>query len=325
MCRSSGFIMSHLHASKFASTSGCEPTRHTSPARRRTPRAIIHNVHLVDGGQQFIKASPGSGTVDEVEVSCSQFVMTAEGRDNVWGYGDPSGRTSCYTGGIDTHDSRDWHIHDSYFEGIYCDPTGARPAHGKKSGDRGDMTYSGGLAEHAIHMWNSEDGTGHLIERNQIVNCARGIGLGLTATVYGSRIVNNMILSEHSASPEHDVGIIVERAVDTLVAHNTVFFSHANSHQNSIEYRWDSTSELNIFGNLTNRPIKGRNDASATLTDNMTDAIEAFFSSVDSGDLHLSSCEAATVVASLDDVSEDFDGENRGTMPQAGADQCSER
>ncbi len=148
--------------------------------------SIIHNVTLQDGGQQFLKASPGSGTVNGTEVSCSRFVMTEQGRDNVWGYGDSEGNTTCYTGGIDTHNGTNWHVHSSYFEGIYCDTEPGRPAHGKKAADRGDQSYAGGLSEHAIHMWDSPDGTAHLIEGNRIVNCARGVGIGLRDPVYGS-------------------------------------------------------------------------------------------------------------------------------------------
>ena len=168
--------------------------------------ALIHNVHMVDGGQQFLKASPGdSAVVDNVEVSCSTFRMTADGRDNVWGYGPQNGGTTCYTGGIDSHDSTNWVVHDSVFEGIYCDATGVqRPAHGRFPELRDGMTYNGGLAEHCIHHWDSQSGSGHIIERNRFMNCARGIGLGFNDQVYGSTIVNNTIYSEHAGGGEHD-------------------------------------------------------------------------------------------------------------------------
>ncbi|HJL33578.1 MAG TPA: hypothetical protein RMI62_31100, partial [Polyangiaceae bacterium LLY-WYZ-15_(1-7)] len=289
---------------------------------------VIHDVDLIDGGQQFLKSSPGDGlNVDDVEVSCSRFRMTDAGRDNVWGYGSPDGNTTCYTGGIDTHDARDWHVHDSVFEGIYCDADGTpRPAHGQAADQRGGMTYTGGLAEHAIHMWDSEEGSGHRIERNHIVDCARGIGLGLRAEVYGTTIRNNMVFSRFPRSGEHDVGIIVERAHESAVVNNTVFFASPDAYPNAIEYRWGSTSGLRVLNNLTNGRIRARNDATATLGGNVEAAEASWFVDGAEGDLHLARCDIAEVdgagesVAGLDD---DFDGEAREGAIDVGADQCT--
>jgi len=281
--------------------------------------ALIHNVHLIDGGQQFIKASSGDGIIDGVEVSCSSFVMTDAGRENVWGYGPQNGGTTCYTGGIDTHESTNWHVHDSYFEGIYCDAETQHPAHGQAS-----ETYTGGLSEHAIHMWDSEAGSGHLIERNRIVNCARGIGIGLVADVYGTRVLNNMVYSEHAGSGEHDVGIIVERAIDTLVAHNTVYFSHPEAYASGIEYRWGSTSNLTVHGNLSNRMIRARDGASAELVDNLGEAADAgeWFVAPADGDLHLSDCSAPGEAVAHGEVTVDIDGDPRPDPSTRGADIC---
>lgn len=291
--------------------------------------ALIHDVRMIDGGQQFLKASPGdSARVDRAEVSCSQFLMTPEGRDNVWGYGGQDGNTTCYTGGIDTHDSRDWHVHDSYFEGIYCDATGpARPAHGQNPDERGGMTYQGGLAEHAIHMWDSESGSGHLIERNVIVNCARGIGLGFRTEIYGSTIRNNMIFSSFANSREHDVGIMLDRLHDSHVVHNTVYYSDPGAYPNRIEYRYGSTANLELRNNLTNGLIRSRDGADATLGGNMTDAEGSWFRDPSSGDLRLASCDNAAVVGageSTPNVTVDIDGDARDGSYDIGADHCSE-
>lgn len=290
--------------------------------------ATVHNVTLIDGGQQFVKASPGdSARVDEVEIGCSRFLMTDAGRDNVWGYGSSDGNTTCYTGGIDSHDSRDWYIHDNYFEGIYCTADGvARPAHGVNPGNRGGQTYRGGLSEHAIHMWDSESGSGHLIERNHIVNCARGIGLGFRVDTYGTTIRNNMIFSEFPGSREHDVGISVERAHDTSVVHNTVFYSSDSAYSSTIEYRYASTTDVQIRNNLTNQRIRARNDAVAETSANITDAQAEWFADLASGDLHLASCGIGEVVDAGDaDVApDDFDGAARAGAPDIGADECAE-
>ncbi|MCA9654610.1 MAG: hypothetical protein KC501_32145 [Myxococcales bacterium] len=286
--------------------------------------ALVHDVHMVDGGQQFLKSSVDDGTVDEVEVSCSSFVMTPQGRDNVWGYGPQDGGTTCYTGGIDTHNARSWFVHDSYFEGIYCDESGVpRPAHGQFPEQRDGMTYNGGLAEHGIHMWDSEMGTGHVIARNRIVDCARGIGIGLVDPVYGTTVVNNMVSSVHAASGEHDVGIIVERAVDTVVAHNSVVLTHPEAYPNGIEYRWAETSNLTLHGNLSNRAITARDGATAAESDEVDDADPAWLADPGSGDLHLVDCAAPGSAALHPSAPDDFDGEPRSDPTVPGADECS--
>jgi hypothetical protein len=287
--------------------------------------ALIHNIRLVDGGQQFLKASVNIGTIDGVEVSCSSFLMTANGRDNVWGYGPQDGSTRCYTGGIDTHSATNWNVHDSYFDGIYCDATGVqRPAHGKSPELRDDMTYNGGLAEHGIHMWDSPQGTGHRIANNRVVNCARGIGIGLTDTVYGTLVINNMVVSEHAGSAEHDVGIIVERAVNSVVAHNSVYLSHVDSYPSAIEYRWDTTDNLTMHGNLTNRDVRARDGAVAAIdTDNVLNAEAGWFADVATADLHLEDCAAPGTAALIGIVADDHDGDMRSNPTVPGADECA--
>ncbi len=289
---------------------------------------LIHRVRLVDGGQQFLKASPGADErVDAVEVSCSQFFMGDDGRDNVWGYGAANGNTACYTGGIDTHDSRRWWVHDSRFEGIYCDQDGPqRPVHGKKADERGGQTYTGGLSEHAIHMWDAEQGGGHRIERNTIVNCARGIGLGFRTETYDTVIQNNMIFSRFPGGPGHDVGISVERAYNTQVDNNTIFFAASNSYSSTIEYRYASTDGLSIRNNLTNRRIRSRNDATASLLSNMIDAPSEWFVDTTQGDLRLATCDIPRVSGageSLASVQDDIDQQPRGATHDIGAHQCT--
>ncbi len=284
---------------------------------------LVHNVRLIDGGQQFIKSSAGNENVDDVEISCSQFLMTADGRDNVWGYGSQDGGTTCYTGGIDTHEARDWYVHDNEFEGIYCDATGVqRPAHGKFPELRNNMTYQGGLSEHAIHMWDSASGSAHTIARNRIINCARGIGIGLVADVYGTAVINNTVFSEFPESKEHDVGIIIERGIDMLVAHNTVIMTHPDAYANGIEYRWPVTSNMTVHANVTNRMIRDRDDAVAVESDNIEDADPAWFVDATAGDLHLSDCAAVPAVAPHAQVLDDIDGQTRADPTPIGADHC---
>ncbi|MEM6293519.1 MAG: hypothetical protein AAGA54_19760 [Myxococcota bacterium] len=285
--------------------------------------AVLYDVRLEDGGQQFLKASVNDGAVDDVEVACSVFTMSDEGRDNVWGYGPQNGNTTCYTGGIDTHNARDWSVHDNRFEGIYCDADGVqRPAHGRFPEQRDGMTYVGGLSEHAVHMWDSEQGSAHDVARNVIVDCARGIGIGFVDPVYGTRVVNNMVTSSFPGAREHDVGISIERGNDILVAHNTVVYTHPDAYLYGLEYRFPETSGVVLHGNLTNMDIRARDGATADEVGNVLEAEMGWFSDPDVGDLHLLDCAAAPEVALHPDVAIDLDGTTRQDPTIVGADAC---
>jgi hypothetical protein len=293
----------------------------------RADGAVLHGLNLVDGGQQFVKSSPEAGeTVDDVEVSCSRFHLSAEGRANVWGYGAPDGFTTCYTGGIDTHRARRWAVRDSRFEGIFCDAGGPpRPAHGRAAGDRGGLTYTGGLAEHAIHMWHAPDGAGHLIERNVIVDCARGIGLGMVDDVYDTIIRNNAIVSRYPASREHDVPLVVERGHDVRVDNNTIFLAAEPGYPNAIEIRWESTTGVLVRNTLTNRAVRLRDGATASESHTVGDAVAGDFVDAAAGDVHLARCDDPRIVGAgevLEDVADDLDGEPRGRSNDIGADDC---
>jgi len=184
------------------------------------------------------------------------------------------------------------------------------------------MTYTGGLAEHAIHMWESESGSGHTLERNTIIDCARGIGVGLRDEVYGAVIRNNTVFSRHPGSGQHDVGIILERAHDSIVDHNTVFFADPDGYSNAIEIRWGSTANVSVRNNLTNRRIRLRDGADAAMSGNVTEAEAGWFVDGAGGDLHLASCPEAVTGAGDVGVSEDLDGDARGDTAVVGADHC---
>jgi len=289
--------------------------------------AQVHDVRLMNGGQQFLKGSPGVGQIDDGSVTCSHFSMDANGRANVWGYGEAEGSTTCSTGGIDTHDANHWVVSDNTFLGIYCDET-LHPAHGKKGDDRGHQTYRNGLAEFAVHMRNSEQGTSHTIERNRIINCARGIGLGVndTSTEYGGVIRNNYIFNQHPGTGQHDVGIFVGGVKNAEVYNNTIFFSSSNAYPNAVEARFDFTTDVRVVNNLLNKNIQMRNGATGIVENNVTNAQVAWFENVSSGNLHLARCDIDGIHgASLPEANllYDFDLDERPTtFADIGADQC---
>jgi hypothetical protein len=228
-------------------------------------------------GQQAIKINSSEGHyADDGTIACSTILMTDAGRERV---------SDCYTGGIDAHLARGWWVHHNHIEGFFC---------------------AQGLSEHAVHFWNS--GRDTVVEQNQIVDCARGIGFGLgengngTARDYGDDacpgasfvghyggvIANNLVFGGSSAlfASEFgfDSGVSLEQACGTEVVHNTVFATQTPFV--SMEYRFGNTDVL-IANNLTSHQILERDGASAELLGNVTDAPAATFVDAAAGDLLL--------------------------------------
>ena len=250
-------------------------------------RLIVSNCILRNAGQQILKvpSKTGADYSDDGLVEGCLFEYTA-------GEG-----PQYYIGGIDVHHGKNWIVRDNRFQFI------------RSPGSQ--------VAEHAIHFWNNSKGT--LVERNWIFNCDRGIGFGLGDSAHtGGTIRNNMIT--HNGAPladgstgKNDVGIGLESAPGAQVYNNTIFFLHA---YNAIEYRFSSTTGLIISSNLTNRPILKRNDATATLETNITDAEDDWFVDVPKGNLHLATSVSRVVdqAYALDLPTDDFDQDPR---PQA--------
>ncbi len=259
---------------------------------------VIDNVHILDPGQQAIKINPDSArshSVDLGTVRRCRIELTDAGRAFVW-----NRNGSCYTGGVDAHQATGWTIEDNVISGFWC---------------------SGGLAEHGVHFWSDSRDT--LVQRNLIIDCDRGIGFGLgTSGHHGGIIRNNMIYhpQDHGVS---DVGIGLESAPGALVCNNTIFFDH--SYPNAIEYRFTATTDVLIANNLTNRAITSRNNATADLRANRTDAQPSWFVNPAAGNLHLAWPVAGVVDSgvAVSGLADDFDRNSRpqGVGTDIGADE----
>lgn len=273
---------------------------------------LIYRVNVVDPGEQAIKINASDGYyADDGTIACSTLTLTDEGREHV---------TDCYTGGIDAHLARGWQVRDNRIEGFYC---------------------AEGLSEHAVHFWNS--GRDTVVERNHIVDCARGIGFGLGENGngtsrdygddacpgadfvghYGGVIRNNMIFASSAAlfqsQSGFDSGVALEQACGTVVAHNTVFSTEPPFV--SMEYRFGNTDVV-IANNLTSHRIMERDGGSAELIGNIMDATASDFVDASNGDLHLAPDSSAIGAAEpRSDVTEDFDGDARDAMPDVGCDE----
>jgi hypothetical protein len=200
----------------------------------------IKNLHLVDARQQFIKANPSNGKFcDFGKVQNCYFEMTDEGREKV----DPQ-IGGCYTGGIDVLAARGWIVSENWFENIYC--------------------TSGGLPTHMILFWHSSRDP--IVERNTIINCARGIGFGLGKKSdkrtyedieifkngmighYGGVIRQNIIFGD--IGKLFDTGIGIEQAINVTVENNFVYSTGGT--YTSIDSRFPASKP--VIKNNTIRP-----------------------------------------------------------------------
>ena len=285
-----------------------------------TNGTIVHNVHVVDPGQQAIKVNPlvpGGPYADGGTVACSHIEMTDAGRARV--------RDDCYTGGVDAHAARGWTVRDNVIEGFWC---------------------ASGLAEHAVHFWKESRDT--TVERNVLRDNARGIGLGMLD--YGTvarawadvpcpaagggyvdhfgGVARNNVVSAHASglfASEYgfDCGVCLWQACGAQALHNTVWSADPAASFSAVEWRFANTSAT-VTNNLVNVALRERDGAEATLAGNVAGAAAAWFVGAGSGDLHLApSASSAIDQGVVCGVTDDLDGEARprGAGPDVGADE----
>jgi len=275
---------------------------HVSGPETPIDNILIHNVHVIDSGQQAIKVNPvGAGTVDNSTLECSYLELTDVGR--------PFIRNNCYTGGLDAHAATGWVVRRNRIEGFWCDT---------------------GLSEHGIHMWRLCQDT--LVEENLIIDCARGIGFGLGPGNDGhidGIIRNNFVAAgdpDLFASPTgFDSGISLWGAEGARAYHNTVASTQSPS-ASSIEWRFISTS-VTLANNLVTDRIWDRGGTS-NLAGNTEYAPLNLFADVAGGDLHLTDPESGPVDAgtplSPGFADNDFDSLLRDAAPDIGADEIGQ-
>ncbi len=289
-----------------------------------TLNTLIYNVYILDPGQQAIKINPHAAKTyfpDYGVIACSRLELSDAGRSRIWEF-----NASCYTGGVDAHQSRGWEIHDNQIEGFWCEQ---------------------GLSEHAIHLWTGSRDP--LIERNILVDNARGIGLGMQADGtgriyaddpcpsadgyvdhYGGIVRNNFIFAGRAdlfaSQSGFDCGICLAQACGAKVLHNTVVSTQPPF--SSIEWRYPNT-QAEITNNLVSHNLRERDGASAGLAGNLPDAPLSLFENIleFQTDLHLVPSaslaidQGVPVSAGLCD--QDIDGDPRplGVERDIGADE----
>jgi hypothetical protein len=293
---------------------------HLTPASAHVTGTLIHNVRVIDPGEQAIKINSEATQalfVDNGVIRCSRIELTDAGRPQI--------RNNCYTGGIDAHRARGWQIRDNVIEGFWCRT---------------------GLSEHGIHLWTGSRDT--LVERNVIRNCARGIGLGLgqdtPGRTYGDNpcggaanighydgvVRNNFVFANDQSlfdsAGGFDAGISLDQACGARVLHNTVVSTQAPF--SSIEGRFSNTVAT-LTNNLMSHNLRPRDGATLTQAGNLENAPATLFvDAVLAGDLHLVDGAAAAIDQGVSvpagQADQDIDGDLREPARDIGADERSD-
>src|SRR5262249_52761415 len=104
-----------------------------------------------------------------------------------------------------------------------------------------------------------------------------------------------------------DVGIDVMDSPNTQVVNNTIITS---GYANGIEYRYTTTTGVIIRNNLMNVAIFARDGATATVSNNVTNAANSLFVNPTAADLHLLSTASTAIDKGvpLASVPTDIDG-----------------
>ena len=293
------------------------PIHVMSSTGSHTSNTLIYNVHIVDPGEQAIKINPAAAGyfTDAGVIACSHIELTDAGRTHI--------RNNCYTGGVDAHQSRSWIVRDNLIEGFWCQV---------------------GLSEHGVHFWTGSRDT--IVERNTLVNNARGVGFGLyesgsgrtygdnpcpTAVGYvdhyGGIVRNNFVFANRAElfASEYgfDCGICLWQECGAKALHNTVVSTQPPF--SSIEWRFNNTV-VEIINNLVSHNLRDRGGAD-TLAANLQNAPLALFVDGANGNLHLNATASAAIdqgaafAAGLCD--DDIDGNARpiGSARDIGADE----
>ena len=267
--------------------------------------AVLHNIAIKDTGQQLVKGSIGDGSKHSENglVACSSFSYT-------------DGAPSDYTNGVDILGGRNWVVRDNEFRRIR---------------GRADQGYRCGPT---ILFWRDCRDT--LVTRNVLIDCFRGIALGLTPSEskdsagqsgFDHRrglVCNNVVCN---LNPWADEAIEINACQDARVLHNTVLVESGQSPW-SIGVRFRGTTAT-VKNNLTNKGILERDGGRLTAEGNVTTAARDWFVEPAAGNLRLAggttkATRAGIALAAEERTSEfeqDADRKPRptGQRPDAGA------
>lgn len=187
---------------------------------------LIHNVHIIDGGEQLIKMSYSgslsqSGDNGIIECSTIEYSTSLPG-------------SNYYTNGIDLHYAKNWIIRDNIVRNIKHGPS--------TTNDAGP----------AILFFKQSSNP--LVERNQIINCDEGISFGNwadspTTSCFGGIMRNNRVLGHTNSR----CGLLAVLSPSVNIINNTVYSPGGiafTAQQYAIEITGNLTTYCIIQNNL---------------------------------------------------------------------------
>jgi hypothetical protein len=261
---------------------------------RGATHVAIHHVHILDTGQQLIKGSgpPGTPTTGGL-VACSTLEYTDHS-------------PSDYTNGVDVLNGDGWVVRDNVFRRI-----------------RGPREQ-GWRAGPTVLFWAGSRGT--VVERNLLLDCYRGIALGLLEVSRegpkvldhrGGVIRRNVVCN---LNPWPDEAIEVNAAPGVLIEHNTILSEGRIPWSISVRF---ASASARVRNNLTNHAIVARNGARVDQRANVVAARRDWFVDPGRGDLRLARGDLPAIDAGTIDSGGREKGvlplPYRGTAPDAGA------
>jgi hypothetical protein len=289
-----GFWADNVNGVTFANMTIRDFSQHGVILNGGVNNPVFRNLHIIDVGDQLIKANPspnGLNGVDNGILENSVLEYTTSAPDS-------------YTNGLDVHRGRNWIVRNNIFKNF----------------------WSSGLTGPAILVWNGSSDT--TVNGNTFINNQRDIFFGLDPNKPADSspdharglIANNFIYKTASIKPDAAIGVF--DSPQTRIYHNTVLMN--GGYPNAIEYRFSRTTAVEIRNNLSDARIVSRDSASASVSNNVTNANPSIFVNPTAGDLHL----RADALMAIDkgeivDVSDDIDGQSRraGNAPDVGADE----
>jgi hypothetical protein len=212
-----------------------------------------------------------------------------------------TGAPNNYTNGVDLLTAQNWIIRNNLFKNIHTTNPLATTGNAVA------------LTGPAVLVWV---GSGNVQTiNNTFINCQTEIAYGLisgtTPDNTGGLIANNFIYRD--GNQHGDVGISVRNSPNTVVAYNTVIIN--GEYPNAIEYRFTTTTGVQILYNLTDGAITQRDGASATVTGNVTAVQSSWFVDESIGNLNLTPAGITALKQGvfLAEVPLDYNGQPRSS------------
>ncbi len=255
-------------------------------------RPILRNLRLVEAGEQFVKINNreaekcDGGLIEDCLIEYFDYPHWKDGY--------------YYTQGIDKiGGGDDWIVRRCTARNIR-----PHPEHADQAGGCGA----------AITFW--QGGSNNLIEKCLILNCGKGIeiGLGDGGGIEGPSLVRNCVVYRAPEEVGGDIGILVNDSPGAKIYNNTVILNGTfdpGSGPKTMEYRFDGSVDCEFINNLSDGEIWHRTSGlDPTISHNFFEANSDFF--VDEEDLDfrlvLSAKEAIDKGATLQEVPDDFIG-----------------